>query len=349
MLEVRPPEEKLPQPRRLDRWGGHLPGEITPIRVANLLRAAEAGDLASQALLFERVHEADARLIGLMQSRGNAVRGLDWEIKPAEDSAADKKVADFCREALNGCRFFRSGLARLNRAVGYGFAALELYWEVKDGRNVIGQVQEVRQRFFIQDYETLEIRLRTETGSFQGEPWPRFRVALHRYDALSAAVGDTGLFRTLVWLWCFKHYSLKDFAVFCEVYGLPLRLGKYDQGASTQEKDALKLALQALGSDGAGIISRNTEIEFKEITQRVGKIPHLEMIGLVNTEMTIAVLGQTLTTDAGNRGTQALGTVHDQVRLDLVEGDALALEDTVQAEILQPLVGFNFGWDAPLP
>ena len=344
----RPERDRLAQPSRMDRWGRAMTGSITPGVVARTLRAAESGDLSAQAGLFDRMLERDARLRGLLQSRCNAIRGLDWQIEPAEDTAKDREIAAFCTEVLAGCRYFRGGLGRLNHAVGHGFAALELFWGEKDGRHVIEQVQEVPQRRFVQDPESRELRLLTETNSL-GDPIPPFRTALHRYDALAANVGASGLFRTLVWLWVFKHYSLKDFAIFCEIYGIPLRLGKYGAGASDEEKRTLRDAVQHLGSDGAGIVSKDTEIEFVEISHSKGSHPHLDMIDLVNTEMAIAVLGQTLTTDAGDRGTQALGSVHDQVRMDLVEGDADELEDTVRHEILAPLVSFNFGPEALVP
>lgn len=344
----RPDKDRLPQPRRMDRYAGYMSGTVTPTRVARILRDAESGRITDQANLFDRMLERDARLRGLMQSRCNAIRGLEWQIEPAEDSPADEKIADFCRNALRQCRYFRAGLGRLNRAIGHGFAALELYWEYDGARHIIGQVQEIRQRRFIQDPETREIRLLTETD-WLGEAMPPFRAAVHRSDALSANVADSALFRNLVWLWMFKHYALKDFAIFAEVYGMPLRLGRYDPSASPAEIDALKDALQALGTDAAGVISKQCEVTFEEVSAKSGKLPQQELISLVNTEMAIAVLGQTLTTDAGDKGTQALGTVHDQVRMDLVEGDAIALEDTIQNEILRPLVGFNFGWEAEIP
>ncbi len=55
---------------------------------------------------------------------------------------------------------------------------------------------------------------------------------------------------------------MKDWVIFCEVYGMPLRLGKYDPGASKEDKEALAIAVQTLGTDAAGIISKATEIEF---------------------------------------------------------------------------------------
>ncbi len=66
-------------------------------------------------------------------------------------------------------------------------------------------------------------------------------------------------------------------------------------------------------------------------------------------EMSKAVLGQTLTTEQGARGSQALGRVHDNVRRDLLEADAKAIAAVLKRDILAPLVRMNFGPDAMVP
>ena len=38
-------------------------------------------------------------------------------------------------------------------------------------------------------------------------------------------------------MYLFKNYDLKDWVSFAEVYGLPLRLGKYAPGASEADKE----------------------------------------------------------------------------------------------------------------
>jgi phage gp29-like protein len=66
--------------------------------------------------------------------------------------------------------------------------------------------------------------------------------------------------------------------------------------------------------------------------------------------MSKAVLGQTLTTDtSGATGTYAAGQVHEEVRQDLVSADAADLAAVLRDQLIRPLVGFNFGWEAPLP
>ncbi|MFR3751469.1 MAG: DUF935 family protein [Enterocloster sp.] len=37
-------------------------------------------------------------------------------------------------------------------------------------------------------------------------------------------------------MYLFKNYDLKDWVSFCEVYGMPLRLGTYDATASEKDK-----------------------------------------------------------------------------------------------------------------
>jgi phage gp29-like protein len=132
---------------------------------------------------------------------------------------------------------------------------------------------------------------------------------------------------------------------------MPLRLGKYDAAASPADRDALIQAIRNLGSDAAGVISKATEIEFVEAASRSGGAnPYQLMAEFCNREMSKAVLGQTLTTDTtGSTGTYAAAGVHAQVRRDLVDADAQALAATLREQLLRPLVGFNFGWDKPIP
>ena len=61
-------------------------------------------------------------------------------------------------------------------------------------------------------------------------------------------------------MYLFKNYTLKDWVAFCEVFGMPLRLGKYQPGASEDDKRALMQALVAIGADAAGIFPDGTAI-----------------------------------------------------------------------------------------
>ncbi|MEN6439783.1 MAG: DUF935 family protein [Syntrophobacter sp.] len=139
---------------------------------------------------------------------------------------------------------------------------------------------------------------------------------------------------------------------FAEVYGMPLRIGRYEPGATRADREALTRAVRMLGSDAAGIISKSTEIEFIEAQKGSSTNVYDGLASFCDAQMSKAILGQTLASEPGNgkgAGSYALGRVHSEVRQDIVEADCRALAKTITRQVLRPLVGFNFGWDAPVP
>ncbi|MCK5235782.1 MAG: DUF935 family protein, partial [Deltaproteobacteria bacterium] len=113
-------------------------------------------------------------------------------------------------------------------------------------------------------------------------------------------------------------------------------------------KDALISALQSLGSDAAGIISSSTMIEFIE-GQKYGSVAIYEkLVALCNSEMSKAVLGHSASSDStpGKLGNES--GADDSIQI-LQKADCETLSKTIRRDLFVPLVGFNFGWDVPVP
>jgi phage gp29-like protein len=193
-------------------------------------------------------------------------------------------------------------------------------------------------------------RVLTEAEPINGEIMPPFKLVYHRYKARSGYDTRAGVLRVCAWMYLFKNYSIKDWSAFAEVFGMPLRLGRYDPGASKEDKDALYVAIRSLGSDAAGIISKNTEIEFVETVKNAGTNNIYEALAsFCDKQMSKAILGQTATTE-GTPGKLGNEDAQDKVRHDLIKADAETLSSkAVRHQIIRPLVGYNFGWDKPLP
>lgn len=156
--------------------------------------------------------------------------------------------------------------------------------------------------------------------------------------------------RPCCWMYLFKHYTLEDWVTFCEVYGQPLRVGKYDPAASEADRKALARAVMNIGTDAAGIISRDSDITFIESAiSGSGHQTYNQAIDFFNKEISKAVLGQTLSAELGSSGSLAATETHNEIRLDLLESDGRALAATIESQLIRPLVGFNFGWNTPLP
>jgi len=70
---------------------------------------------------------------------------------------------------------------------------------------------------------------------------------------------------------------------------------------------------------------------------------------MCNREISKAILGTAMSTENYDVGARASAEIGNIVRKDLVRGDAWALQETINKQLIRPLIGFNFGWDVPLP
>jgi len=347
---ARPETRELGAVSLAERWGTYPSVGLTPQRLAEIFREADQGEVYRQVELFEEMEEKDAHLASLLQTRKLAVLGKDYEVLAYSQSPEDQAVAELVGEMVYGIANLEEALLDLLDAIGKGFALSEIIWEMEGSRAKVAELRWIAPKK-VTFRESLTPRLLTDQAPWQGEEPPPWKVIYHRYRARSGPAWRAGVLRVVGWMYLLKNFALKDWAAFNEVFGMPLRLGKYDPAASPADREALTRAVRHLGSDAAGIISKATEIEFVEAASRGGKAnPYQAMADFCNREMSKAVLGQTLTTDtAGATGTLAAARVHGQVRRDLVEADAQALATTLREQLLRPLVGFNFGWDRPVP
>lgn len=348
---VRPVEREVAAVSLADRFSSYPSVGLTPGGLAAIFQEADQGAVYRQMELFEEMEEKDAHLAALLQTRKLAVLSLDYEVLPYAKTPEDEKIAAVVGELVYRIPNLETAFLDLLDAIGKGFGLSEIIWAVEAG---LAQVRELRwlPQKKVSFVEDLKPRLLTEKEPWRGEEFPLWKVMYHRYKARSGYDTRAGVLRVVGYMYLLKNYALKDWAAFNEVFGMPLRLGKYDPAASQADREALVMAIRSLGSDAAGVISKNTEIEFVEATARLSGStnPYQVLAEFCNREMSKAVLGQTMTTDAHQaKGTYAAARVHAQVRRDLVEADAQALAQTLREQLLRPLAGFNFGWDKPVP
>lgn len=123
----------------------------------------------------------------------------------------------------------------------------------------------------------------------------------------------------------YKRGTVGDWAQFAEIFGMPIRKYTYD----ASDPDSLAAAMEAAKAQ-AGAASffcpEGSNLEFVETGNTTGSSElYSTFVDRCNAEMSKAVLGNTLTTEASETGTQALGTVHNKVEQELIEQDALAI------------------------
>ena len=176
-------------------------------------------------------------------------------------------------------------------------------------------------------------------------PLAPYKFIVHVAKAKAGLPVRGGIARAAGWAYLFKNYVLKDWVTFAEIFGQPLRLGKYSPGATEADKQALLSAVANIGTDAAAIIPESMLIEFVETRGAGGAEVYERFCEYLDKQVSKAVLGQTLTTETPREGggSRAAAQVHDTVRRDIMESDARRLGATLTRDLVRPIVDLNLG------
>lgn len=314
---------------------------LTPSKLNSILIAAEQGDITAQFELFEDMEERDGHILSEMSKRRRAVSGLAWTIAPPPNpSAKEKANAERLTEIVQSIEDIDSVIFDTTDAIGKGFSCQETEWHRLGGIWMPKAITHRPQSWFrLYRGQQQEIRLRD--NSSDGAVLQPFGWITHTHRARSGYLERASLFRALVWPYLFKNYSVGDLAEFLEIYGIPLRLGKYPEGASEKEKLTLLRALVQIGRNAAGIIPQGMEIDFKDTAEGDAAAFQL-MIDWCERTQSKVILGATLTSQA-DRGsnTNALGNVHNEVRKELKDSDAKQVGATLSRDLVYAIAALN--------
>lgn len=330
-------------------WPDSYAGGLTPKRLASILRACDNGEIDAFMTLAEEMEERDPHYASVLGQRKRAISGIVPTVKPASENPVDQKIADWVREHIAEATFMPQLIEDLLDAVGKGFAVVEIVWEITAAEWRPAQLKWQPQRYFRPDRETgEEIRLLTDAEPIEGEPLAEGKYLQHRAPLKSGQVFRAGIARVVSFSWICKAYTLKDWAAFVELYGLPIRLGRYGEAATEKDIEVLYRAVANIGTDAAAVVPKHMDIEFVETSANGGSQPIFENLArFVDEQISKAVLGQTMTSDDGSSMAQA--KVHNDVRLDIAQADARAVGMTIKRDLVAPAVRANFGQDAAVP
>lgn len=322
-------------------FAAHPSRGLTPSKLATILDAAEHEDLIAQCELFEDMEEKDAHIASEMGKRRRALLLVDWDIVPPPSPyAAEKKAAAQLKELLQEIPDFESILYDVTDAIGKGYACLEIEWHRVENYWLPKTITHRPQSWFrLYRGYTEEIRLRDYSP--YGAPLQPFGWIAHTHKAKSGYLARSALFRVLVWPYLFKNYSVSDLAEFLEIYGVPIRIGKYPAGASDTEKATLLRALVNIGHNAAGIMPDTMALDFQNATDGKGDAFQV-MLDWCEKSESKAILGGTLTSQAdGKTSTNALGKIHDEVRNDLRDADAKQIQRTLSRDLIYSIAALN--------
>lgn len=291
------------------------------------------------------IEERYPRYASVLRTRKHAVKSLTFCVEPASDSDSDIAIANEIEKIIRS-PMFRRGIGDMLDAIGKGFSVLEIIWDTSSKPWKPQSLTWQPQWYFKFDQRVRrELLLKSEADAL-GVELPEQKFIIHKSTERSGPLYRAGIARIVAPYYLAMAYAMRDWSSFCETYGIPVRTGSYPLGATQEQKSALLRALREMGSSATAILPVSMKIETSEgVSGSHGSSVFGDFLKMIHDEVTILVLGQTMTTTDGSSQSQA--NVHDRVRNDILWADVQDLADTINEQFIAQYVALNYGDIAP--
>lgn len=266
------------------------------------IRAAENVDFSRRYKLYDLYSDIlmDTHLTCVIEKRKNAVLCSDIEFQV--NGKPDETVNEQIRSP-----WFNKLIGDIIDARFWGFSLCQFY---KEGEWVD---YDLVPRKHVDPIKKIILRHQTDVT---GLPWDKYTDLL-----FIGSPSDLGLLaKAAPWV-IYKRNTTGDWSQFSEIFGMPIQEYIYDSDDEESRQRAMEDAANT-GSLAQFFHAKDTEFKLTEAGNKTGSADVYERLcERCNNEISKLVLGNTLTTESSENGTQALGTVHKKVEDKVAQAD----------------------------
>lgn len=267
------------------------------------LNAAKAIDFYNRSRLYDMYESAllDLHLGGIIEKRRVGVSRIPIEFR--RDGKPDDNVNKEIRSP-----WFRKFVKEVLMSKFWGYSLFQFY------RGDDGYINYYHVPY--KHYDPVRRVILRYQSDTTGIPVDAFENMLFVGDNPR----DLGMLAELLPMVLYKRSNFGNWKQFCEIFGMPIREYTYDAG----DEDARTRLLQDARRQGANAVyihPKESSLNLIESANKSGTVDLYERFkDACNTEMSVRVLGNTLTTDTKNTGSLALGQVHQEEE-DILKAD----------------------------
>lgn len=282
---------------------------------------------------------SDSRVKAAFNSRRAGTLSLKWDIEQGKSPIRQYKLI---RSIFDSFPIYDI-LSETLKCDFYGYQPLEVLWK-KIGTQVLPeQIVPKTQRWF--RYSDInELRYLTKRNMITGEPIPEYKFIVARHHPSYDNPYGESLGAVCYWPVKFRHAGFKFYMQFVEKYAMPWVLGTYPLGTRKERVQEMLQMLDETIQDGVIVSPEEMKITSMDMSQKTAGQNYNQFIDVCNTEITMAILGQNLTSEVKG-GSYAAAKIHGTIRKDLVDEDIRVCE-YVMNTLIDWIFDLNFGGES---
>ena len=293
----------------------------------NSLQSATAIDMYSRIRLYDMYSSAfmtDPHLIGIHRKR--LVGACRTPIEFIRNEKVDDQINELMKQP-----WFRKFRKEVVESEFWGFSLLQFYRDI-DGNIDFDSIP----RKHYDPVQQIVLRYQSDTD---GAPLEMFSNTL----VIGNDPRGLGIMSAVMPYVLYKRGNIGDWAQFCQIFGMPIREYTYDAGDEEARRRLVEDARKQ-GANAVYIHPEGSTLTLHESGNKTGSSDlYNNFSDKCDSQMSIAILGNTLTTDAKATGTQALGTVHKEEEDEIKDEDqALILSVLNSAHMRKILASLGY-------
>ncbi len=293
----------------------------------NAILAAKNVDYSNRVRLYDMYESAllDLHLGGVLAKRLRGVTQLPIEFQ--RNGETDERISELLRSP-----WFKEMRKELILSEFWGFTLLNFYTDER------GQLR--FQSINRKHYDPINNQVLRFQGDTEGEPLENFNNML-----FVGSERGLGVFAEILPAVLYKRGDMADWARFCNIFGMPIREYTYEAGDEVARRQLIREATSQ-GTNAVYIHPRESELKLIEAANKSGSSDlYKTFADYWDSKISIRVLGNTLTTDAKETGTQALGTVHKEEEDEMNADDRDFILDVLNYQMRDIFAAFGYNTD----
>ena len=294
----------------------------------NSLQSATAIDMYNRTRLYDMYSSAfmtDPHLIGIHRKR--LVGACRTPIEFIRNEKADDQINELLKQP-----WFRKFRKEVVESEFWGFSLLQFYRDI-DGNIDFDSIP----RKHYDPVQQIVLRYQSDTD---GAPLEMFSNTL----VIGNDPRGLGIMSAVMPYVLYKRGNIGDWAQFCQIFGMPIREYTYDAG----DEEARRRLVEDARKQGANAVYIHPEGSTLTLHESGNKSGSSDLYNnfsdKCDSQMSIAILGNTLTTDAKATGTQALGTVHKEEEDEIKDEDQALILSVLNSASMRKILaslGYN--------
>lgn len=279
------------------------------------IKSAESIHFPKRVLLYDLYDELmlDGHLTAVIEKRKTSIGNAPLVF--FQDGKVDEKVTE-----LIATEPFMNLLGYIIESKMYGHSLIELSFEGGKIKPLL-----IPRKHVMPERGEIIVQQTDYSGfSYRRQPYMDYLLEVGESKSL-------GLLMKAAQYVIYKRGGFGDWAQFCELFGMPFRVAKYE-GYDEKTRLELENALKEAGSAAYMVIPKEAEINFIQGSQTGQSVHYDVLVNSCNKELSKLILGQTMTTEES--GAYAQAKIHLEVEREIHFADKLFVKNILNEKLL---------------